>query len=107
MNKLLLRNRRFGLLVRIREAARRGSTDAAQAAQSFDQFFDFTLSQYHTVVPEAMDQQTPWLDAIRDFFRWLDESGWLEVLLKLFLGMLLEKTSAAEASALNVTLTME
>lgn len=95
MNRLLTRNRKFGLSVRLRLAARRGSTEAAQALERLDEFFDFTMGHYHAVVPESVDSQTSWLDAIRDFFKWLDESGLLDLLLKLFLGALLEDAATA------------
>jgi hypothetical protein len=98
MSNLLLRTRKFGLSARLRAVARRGGPNAAKAStalSNFDRFFDFTMEHYYVVVPEPLDSQTPWLDAIREFFRWLDESGLLDLLLELFLGLLLSDGSSA------------
>jgi len=87
MRELVTKNRKFGLRIRLRLLALRGSAEAKRALHQLDQFFDFVADQYLLVVPEALDSQTPWLDAIRDFFQWLDESGLLQLLLQLFFGI--------------------
>jgi hypothetical protein len=63
---------------------------AKEALRDLDAFYDHVMLFYHLEYSEELDSQTPIMDAIMRFLEWLEESGLLELLLKLFLGMLVD-----------------
>lgn len=66
---------------------RNGCELSAQALENFSQFYDHTMQFYRLQVSEEQDSQTPILDAILRFLQFLDESGMLDLLLKLLFGL--------------------
>jgi hypothetical protein len=76
------------LRLRLRALARGGDNLAKEALRDLDAFYDHVMLFYHLEYAEELDSQTPIMDAIMRFLTWLEESGLLELLLKLFLGMM-------------------
>ncbi len=85
---------RVMLRARLRQLSRSGTPEQQQAATAalsdFDEVYFVTMTCYveQTHESHTLDETgTPILDKITDFIKWMYESGFLEFLLKLLMGM--------------------
>ena len=89
MSKNLNVLRKVSLRSRLRALSRRGDQQAIDALRDFDAFYDHTMTIYRMNVTAEEESQTPIIDALQRFLEWLHESGLLEILLKLFFGVVM------------------
>ena len=72
----------------LRNAKSQGEPGVDYCLEEFDGFYQFVVSQYVRATGasfEALDEsQTPILDKLLDFVKWMYESGFLEFLIGLF-----------------------
>jgi hypothetical protein len=95
--------RKVSLRSRVRMAARRGNSQASEALADFDNFYAHVSDFYKVHLAGADESQTPILDALMRFLEWLDESGLLDILLKLFLGAVMASSLVSTVNAVSAS----